>query len=38
MDDVIDMILKIAGVVDAMFFLAYSISTLIDWISSRRRK
>lgn len=36
--DWVDTILKIAGLVDAMFFLAYSIDRFIEWIISRRSK
>ena len=36
-DTIIEIILKVAGVVDAVFFLAYSIDALITWIRSRRK-
>ena len=35
-DSIIEIILKVAGVVDAVFFLAYSLDALISWIRDRR--
>ena len=37
-NDLIDWVLKFAGLVDAMFFVAYSISNLIDWIKTHWRR
>ena len=37
-NEIVDWFLKFAGVVDAMFFIAYSISNLIEWIRNRRDK
>ena len=35
-NEIIDWFLKFAGVVDGMFFIAYSIGNLIEWIRNRR--
>ena len=36
--EVTDWILRFAGLLDAMFFIAYSITSLIEWIVNRRNK
>lgn len=36
--EVTDWILRFAGLLDAMFFISYSIVTLIEWIRNRRDK
>ncbi len=36
-DFIIEQILKIAGLVDAVFFLAYAIDTLIQWFKGRKQ-
>lgn len=33
---IIDWFLKCAGVVDAMFFMAYVVTNIIDWFKNKR--
>ena len=35
-ETIIDWVLKCAGLIDAMFFIAYAIGSIIDWIRSKR--
>lgn len=35
-ETIIDWFLKFAGVLDAMFFIAYAVSNLIDWFKNRK--
>lgn len=36
-EKIIDMVLKVAGVLDGMFFIAYTIGQIIDYFRGKKR-